>query len=279
MISSYKLEYTRSFPKDDIEFNCTKGTDFDDICERNSQETKKDNIQILLTQITYKGLDGQGEQRPYRFCYTSMSDATSEVCQGTDTTQNKENATPNDIYLTKVDNGYGGLINYTYEYKGKVDRICGIYRDGENSPWQKVCTDAAGVVPVHRSKNTYSSYYVVKTVVADNGQGQSKKTTYEYIGISEAYGELERKIEQGLVEFSKVKDMQFLGYPVARAKVEDTTNHKLLSYTEDKTHLSIENRNLPTEAGCFMPDPRYGQSYETNILNENGQLVGYTKII
>lgn len=269
IISRYDLNYTYSY--------------------KNNQWTGGDDAKSarrLLTSISKKGLNGQGNERPYTFCYKSLYLPTNpEVCHGTNTSTEQVGYTPNDIYLTKSDNGYGGILSYTYEKRDKIDRICS-NREGSKDDWgdnrgqfQRVCTDTSGFMPNGWNRDFKTSFYLVTKIRGENGMGQIKLTEYNYLGQSLAYG-------QNLDKFNGhwspriIGGLQFFGYSAVQTKVTDGNSKKMLAYTESRTINSSEfgetTRDERGMGSCFMPHPQKGMVNELLILNESGATIGKT---
>lgn len=284
LLSRYDFSYTKSYKNSKIKFGCPdipedlqeqyQDGKYKDYCNREENGSGEKARQLLLTKITVKGYNGQGEKRPQSFCYKSLKDTNSpEVCDGVNTNIDSTVTTPNDLYLVKADNGYAGIVNYEYEKVEKIDKICFNWRrmnfDGLDKNWRKICTDDNGYVDPTMKKNNYTGYYRVKKTIADNGMNKKKATEYTYIGQSQGYGANYSKAD--VLGYSSVTGLQFLGYPTVRIKAYDLETGKVLSYVEQKTSLSLETDN------CFMVEPRKGMVYESNVLNESGAIIGFTK--
>jgi len=214
VVKEYRLGYKLSFKNPKVKFACRKDKpakprEFVDYCDYRADGTNLAR-RWLLTSITVKGFKGKGEQRPVKYCYASMKEYEglasgrkdkAVICDQTNTEVVKEDAGPNDVYLVKVDNGYGGVVEYEYKRKsrqlknqkdkglsnnydslfnqdevGMVDNIC------SNTPWLDIyqanleklkqgrldevesvrgCTGKEGGLRRLESRKTYTSVYLV----------------------------------------------------------------------------------------------------------------------
>jgi len=292
LINKYKFDYTKSFQNPSWKFDCpyrAGDAQNKDYCYTNETGAGDKVRQLLLTKITKYGFDGTTAQNPTTFCYNSLTNAGNpEVCNGTNTNVVAGNYKPNDIYLTKVSNGYGGDVTYQYELVGNTSKVCGVDGNAPNNPWEartfnKLC-GGPNTSPRPQTKLSDTSpvayilpFYRVSKMIAQNGMGQDKVTQYSYIGEAIAYASNFGRTYIGGIpgdtykKLVGVNGLQFLGYPEVKVKVYDKNDSsKLLSYVDSKTYQYIETDN------CFMIDPRKGSEYQNQVLDASGGVLGFT---
>lgn len=278
---------------------------------------------LLLTSITRKGFGAQGQERPYTFCYDSVSsNAGTVICNNTDnsdvratqlldTEEKRRNYKPNNMYLVSADNGYGGKVDYYYEFVSKIPKICTNHKNKDSEIYARFCTDEVTDLraftndPIYDGytgsivHNNETSFYRVSKIVANNdsagtlnAHSKLKVTKYEYNGTPVAYAKDFSKEDHHGFKRLNFEGLQFYGYPTVRTKVYEPNSatdldgiKTFLTHTEEKTNLFV-TRGASTNAHgdpnaqtttCFMVDPRKGSIYESRVLNRDGnQTVGYT---
>lgn len=242
---------------------------------------------LLLTGITKKGFDGQLAEKPYTFCYNSLT-STNEttVCDGSDvseqrasqllsTNQLKRTYTPNTLYLVKANNGYGGTLEYRYENVVQIPRICTNHKDKDSENRSRFCTDEITDLRAFTNDASYegftgnivrqneTSFWRVSTIIANNDDSNQlgdaaklKVTKYEYVGQPEAYAKDFEKGDWHGRKYLTFNGLQFLGYDTVRIKTYEPESYDDIntiksfgSYVEEKTVRSVTRGSSTNQHG------------------------------
>ena len=183
------------------------------------------NKHLLLLGIKHKDRNGQGDLPDYSFEYDSLTRVRGY------------GPSLGDWYLISADNGYGGQVEYKYEWV-------------EQPPLSDRRGDTPNFGVTSRAR--------VKEKIIHDGMNNSFKEIYEYLGV-QGYAQ---ESEAGKYHYD------FLGHLQTTVKLTEKNNPlKIVSWTKSYYHQALR------KDGCFRVDPRKGTAYLTELYNSSGDKI------
>lgn len=225
----------------------------------------------LLKEIRQYGT-GSESLPPYTFDYSQIGDDDN----------------PNNIYLTRAKNGYGGEVIYEYTLVNPTyctsDGICGnngefgssrfvvrkiITKDGEGNSFQKSYTyqnpKAYVKTPVDSSAVDYCNQVWRPQCISECERA--------YPDNPEAQGRCKSRCETAFCGYPQpFTGFEFYGFGQVEETLSALNNPEIIeASTRTYYYQALEKQ------GCFEPDPRRGRVYKTEILSSDGRVLTYSE--